>query len=442
MSSKECNFDGLVGPSHHYGGLAFGNIASMGHKGILSNPRAAALEGLRKMKLLHDLGIPQGVIPPQERPSIPDLKRFGFSGSDSEILEKTHQKAPLILSACCSSSSMWTANAATVTPSSDSTDGRIHVTPANLSANRHRQIEASFTAKVLSALFPDSLFFHHPPIANHYHDEGAANWMRFSKGHGSKGIEVFIHGKTNEKVQFPARQTLDAHHLIVKNHQLDPSLFVLAQQLPRAIDSGVFHNDVIAMSNENVFIVHENAYVNQKKVLKEIQDKFNFVTGNDLITLEIPASALDLDLAVKSYFFNSQLVTLPTGTMALILPEECKEMEDIQKYIEESVVDKTPISTIEYISLHQSMKNGGGPACLRLRVVLKPDEMKSIHQGVLLNDSLYLKLEKWINENYRESLSVDDLADHQFLLQCYTALDKLTQILELGSIYPFQQTTT
>src|SRR3954451_8692870 len=129
MHSYELNLDGIVGPTHNYAGLSFGNVASMTHKSSVSNPKQAALEGLAKMKFLADLGVKQAVLPPHERPHIETLRRLGFAGKDAEVLTAVRQREPGLLSAVSSSSAMWTANAATVSPSADSEDGKVHLTP-------------------------------------------------------------------------------------------------------------------------------------------------------------------------------------------------------------------------------------------------------------------------------------------------------------------------
>src|SRR5262245_53014556 len=149
MRSSEVNFDGIVGPTHNYAGLSYGNIASLKSKLTVSNPRQAALEGLEKMKFLMDLGVQQAVLPPHERPHLPTLRALGYSGSDAEILSKVQKDDPVLLTACSSASAMWAANAATVSPSADSSDRRVHFTPANLVTQFHRSIEPSMTARVL-----------------------------------------------------------------------------------------------------------------------------------------------------------------------------------------------------------------------------------------------------------------------------------------------------
>src|SRR5450432_3967675 len=131
MSAREFNFDGIVGPTHNYGGLAAGNIAATKNAGRRSNPRQAALQGLAKMSFVHGLGVGQAVLPPQERPSLSMLRRLGFTGRDEDVLARAAAwDHGHLLRNCSSASAMWTANAATVAPSADTDDGRVHLTPA------------------------------------------------------------------------------------------------------------------------------------------------------------------------------------------------------------------------------------------------------------------------------------------------------------------------
>ena len=122
-SACELNIDGLVGPTHNYGGLSYGNVASQNNCQVASNPREAARQGLAKMKALMDMGFAQAVLAPQERPDVQALRACGFSGSDAQVIEKAAREAMPLLVASCSASSMWTANAATVSPSADTADG-------------------------------------------------------------------------------------------------------------------------------------------------------------------------------------------------------------------------------------------------------------------------------------------------------------------------------
>ncbi len=446
MKAFEANFDGLVGPTHNYAGLSYGNIASSKNQSTPANPKLAAKQGLAKMKALHDLGLIQGVLPPQERPDLETLRHLGFTGNDQQVLSKTAKQAPKILAACCSASSMWTANAATVSASADTADSKVHFTAANLASKFHRAIEPATTEKVLKKIFPDGNHFaHHRPLPGitQFGDEGAANHTRFCEEYGSPGINFFVYGCSNfnnsgsavKPKLFPARQTLEASEAITRKHLLNERQVIFAQQNPDAIDQGVFHNDVIAVGNRNLLFCHEKAFLNQQKVYQALQQAY---PGNNLTVIEVPDNAISIKEAVKSYLFNSQLITV-SGRTILIAPSECREITNVSNYLDELLATNKSISEIKSFDLRQSMKNGGGPACLRLRVVLTENELNAVNPNCLLNDHLFKRLSNWIDKHYRDKLTEQDLADPLLLEESRVALDELTNILQLGSLYPFQQ---
>lgn len=443
MIAYEANFDGLVGPTHNYSGLSFGNIASLTYRHQASNPQRAALQGLDKMKTLANLGLVQGVIAPQMRPDIKMLRRLGFSGSDSSILKQAAQQTPKLLASCSSASSMWAANAATVSPSADTADKRIHFTPANLVNHFHRSIEHQTTSRIFAAMFNhDDHFCHHPslPASEQFGDEGAANHTRFCRQYGEQGVEMFVFGRygfddrQQAPTSYPARQTYEASNAIVRLHQLDPQHVVIAQQNPLLIDQGVFHNDVIAVGNQQILFCHQYAFLNQDHVYHQLQQK----VGADFSIIEVPDNAVSVEDAISSYLFNSQLVTLPNGDVSLILPQECQHHPRIWQYVQQLLQARVGINRVDLFDLSQSMQNGGGPACLRLRVVLTDQERQAVNPAVLLTDNLYTRLQDWINLHYRDHLVEADLADPALLCESQTALDELTQILALGSVYDFQ----
>ncbi|MFL1455213.1 N-succinylarginine dihydrolase [Marinobacter sp. GN3S48] len=439
----EANFDGLVGPTHNYAGLSWGNVASKSNVNAVSNPKEAALQGLAKMKRLADRGYVQGVLPPHERPHIPTLKALGFTGSDKAVLEAVARENPSILAAASSASAMWTANAATVSPSADTSDHRVHFTPANLSAKFHRSIEHVVTGRVLKSIFADDAWFaHHPalPSVSHFGDEGAANHTRLCSRYGEPGVELFVYGQVafNEQapapVKYPARQSLEASRAIARLHGLNDSHAVFAQQNPAAIDAGVFHNDVIAVGNANTLFYHEMAFLEEEQVLADIQSR---LTGAELQAVRVSSAEVPIEDAVKSYLFNSQLLNTADG-MLLAVPGECREVPSVSRYLDDLIKGDSPITSVEVFDVKQSMRNGGGPACLRLRVALNDDELKAMHHGVLMNDALYERLTSWVEAHYREELATEDLADPMLLDEVRKALDELTGILGLGSIYDFQ----
>lgn len=439
MQAREANFDGLVGPTHNYAGLSVGNLASEANLGRKSNPRAAALQGLEKMKALHDRGYWQGVLPPLERPDIPALRRLGFAGSDAQVLAAAARE-PILLAACSSASSMWTANAATVSPSADTADGRVHFTPANLVSKLHRALEPEATGTVLQRVFADDgCFVHHPALPAHESlgDEGAANHTRFATAYGQPGVEFFVYGKHgarpgHQPQRFVARQTRLASEAIARLHGLEPERTVFAQQAPAVIDAGVFHNDVIAVGNLDVLFCHEQAFDDQGAAFGELERAL----GCALKRIVVPRERVSVEDAVRTYLFNSQL--LADGDKHLLLaPSECAEDPAVAAYLDE-LVGTSPIHDVLYMDLRQSMHNGGGPACLRLRVVLTEAERAAVAPGVWLDDEKYVELRQWVTRHYRDALHPDDLADPALLQESQTALDELTQLLGLGAIYPFQ----
>jgi succinylarginine dihydrolase len=445
MTAYEVNFDGLVGPTHNYSGLSYGNVASESNVKQTSNPKEAALQGLEKMKALHDLGFKQGILPPQERPSIETLRALGFTGSDSEVLASAAVNEPVVLAAASSASCMWTANAATVSPSADTKDGKVHFTAANLNAKVHRSIEHETTTRILETIFNDEHYFaHHPalPGVAQFGDEGAANHTRLCSDYGQKGVEFFVYGREAFREnapapkKYPARQTLEACRAIARLHGLSRDRVVYAQQKPETIDAGVFHNDVIAVGNRNVLFYHEEAFVNSHHVIEEIDRK---LLETSLVPVMVTNQDLSVQDAVKSYLFNSQLLSHDDGYMTLVVPHECREVPSVSNYLDSLVTMNTPIKQVKVFDLKQSMQNGGGPACLRLRVALNETELKAVHQPALMSDDVYASLVSWVEKHYRDRVSPEDLADPSLLVESRTALDELTQLLKLGSIYPFQK---
>jgi succinylarginine dihydrolase len=451
MRYTEINFDGLVGPTHNFAGLSIGNVASTANSGADSNPRAAALQGLEKAKALADKGFAQAILPPHERPSIKELRRWGMRGSsDPEILSMAAREAPELLAAAASASSMWTANACTMTPSIDAQDERAHFTPANLSSKLHRSIEAGFTHRVLESIFHDEdRFAIHPPLAGGaaMSDEGAANHTRFCGSPDGPGLHLFVYGKrfldasSPGPSRFPARQTRESFEAIARNHGIPPNQVLLLQQSPEAIDGGVFHNDVISVGNGNVFMVHEDAFLHQREALKKLSDACaDLGNGDELKIIEVTRDRVSLGDAVETYLFNSQLLSLEDGRQLLVAPAECRDNKRVAAFLESSLEDTgNPLDEILYFDLKESMRNGGGPACLRQRVVLNAGEQRHLRGRILLDESLYTDLRDWIERHYRDCLHPDDLLDPALLEESRRALDELTQLLHLPALYDFQK---
>ncbi len=443
MGVLEVNFDGIPGPTHNYSGLAAGNLASERNRNLIANPRQAALQGLAKMKALADAGYAQAVLPPHERPAVAALRALGYAGSDAAVVARAGREAPQLLAACSSAAAMWAANAATVSPSSDTADGRVHFTPANLVSNFHRALETTTTTRVLRAIFNDAGRFivHEPlPSAAQFGDEGAANQMRLVAG-AAPAVELFVYGRmaldTAAAVpqRFPARQTREASEAIARRHGLDPSRTLFVQQNPAAIDAGAFHNDVVAVANGAVLFCHARAFVSHETFFASLRSSL----GSAFTPIVVGEAEVSLDRAVATYLFNSQLVTRLDGSMLLVAPAECLEDEAVAAYLQQLTSGEGPIRELRAFDLRQSMKNGGGPACLRLRVVLSDAERAAVGANVWLDDALYAALTAWVMRHYRDRLTPADLADPALLDEGRRALDELSRLLRIGDVYPFQR---
>ncbi len=409
----EINFDGIVGPSHNYAGLSLGNLAATAHAGDTSYPRAAALQGLEKMRSNMALGLTQGFLLPLPRPNTSWLRALG---ADETI-------DPRLVAAAWSASSMWTANAATVSPSADTADGRCHLTPANLVTMPHRGMEWPDTMHQLAVAFGDERHFAlHTPVPSSFGDEGAANHMRLCAGHGSPGVEVFVYGRAGGP--FPARQHEQASRAVARLHGLDPQRTVFIEQNPEAIAAGAFHNDVVAVANERVLFTHSLAFADQQGAYEAIRASFP-----ELEVVEVPASAVSLAEAIKTYLFNAQLLSLPTGEMALVVPLECWESTAVRGWLEDMLAGNGPIRKVIPVDVRQSMANGGGPACLRLRVVADP---ATVDPRFLLDEAKADRMAHTIGQHWPQQIETADLGKETLAADVIAARLALLEMLDLG----------
>lgn len=437
--SGEINFDGLIGPTHNYAGLSQGNLASQKHLNQTSNPKAAALQGLDKMRLIMDQGIPQGFFLPHERPHLMTLRAIGFGGTDEEVINQAAKKNPALLKNVYSASSMWSANAATFSPSIDSNDQKIHITPANLNSMFHRSIEHEFTKTQLELMF-GGVAKVHEPIKNisGCGDEGAANHLRVSAQHLMPGFQIFVYGSSAFEVHqgIIARQAEEISQAVSTQHQLDPDRVLFLKQNEQAIHSGSFHNDIVSLANEEVFIFHQDAFADRVELERVLHQLKDHVKG--FHPIEILSKDISLDDLVSSYLLNSQLITVKNNEMMMLLPEEVQNHDNCMKWLEE-IKSSSPIKRFEFVDIHQSMMNGGGPACLRFKAVVNSDELDKINKKFLLSSEKLINLRALVSKHYRDRVNPDDLLDIKLMEESYLFLDELTQLLGIGSIYSFQK---
>ncbi|HEU4967913.1 N-succinylarginine dihydrolase [Sphingomonas sp.] len=408
----EINFDGIVGPSHNYAGLSLGNLASAKNANQTSYPRAAALQGLAKMRHNVRLGLPQGLLLPHPRPDRPWLESLGA----------TMNSAAPVPAWAMSASAMWTANAATVSPAPDTRDGKCHLTVANLVTMPHRSHEWPNTLKQLRLAFADPAFDVHGPVPAPFGDEGAANHMRLAPAHGEPGVEIFVYGRTGGP--FPARQHRIASEAVAAHHGLDPARTLFVEQAEQAIAAGAFHNDVVAVADGLTLFAHEHAFADRAGFYADLERLLPEVR-----IVEVPAARVSLSDAIASYLFNAQLVTLPSGEQALILPTEAQEISAVHDYLEDLVAGNGPIRATRFVDVRQSMANGGGPACLRLRVVADPAR---VDPRFLVDEAKLDRLDAVIAEHWPESIDPSRLSDRTLHLSIEAARTALLDALDLA----------
>ena len=413
---KEINFDGIIGPSHNYAGLSFGNVASMGHAGQVSQPRAAALQGIDKMRSNLQLGLAQGIFLPHQRPQRGWLGRLGVTIEDAE---------PIIAANAMSASPMWAANAATVSPAPDTADGKCHMTPANLRSMPHRSIEWRATLSQLLIAFRDGSHFQvHTSVPHAFGDEGAANHMRVTPAHGERGVEIFVYGVTGGA--YPARQHIEASKAVARLHGLDPERTIFVEQSPDAIAAGAFHNDVVAVANERVLFAHEQAFADKQPLLDACQDQ---VAGFEYV--EVASADVPLDDAIKSYLFNAQLVSPPDGEMTLIIPTEARETPTVWTWLERHLAGNGPIRRVEVVDVRESMGNGGGPACLRLRVVADP---ATVDPRFMVDEARLDAIADVVRKHWPEQIAHDQLQQPALIADIERARAELLRALDLSQL--------
>ncbi len=421
MRLIEVQVDRLVGPTHHFGGLGVGNIASSQHAWQPSNPAAAALQGLDKMRLVAGLGVPQVILPPQVRPDIGLLRSLGFHGTLSDVLAQAQQQTPSILSAAMSCSAMWTANAATVAPAVDSGQDDLTITIANLTGSLHRAIEPPQTTTDLKRTF-STIGRICPPLlgGTAMRDEGAANHMRLATANDQPGLHLLVHGDGSPATKkYWPRQTLAASQSVARTMHLNPKNVFFLKQNAQAIDAGAFHNDVVAASHENLLLHHELAFErsNRDDPWPAIEDRFREVCGDRLVRIEVPAEAISIDDAVATYLFNSQIVSSPDPSEPpiLICPAQVHLHPGAREIVETWRDQLGLFSHVYSVDLSLSMAGGGGPACLRLRVPVSEDQLPQLPPSMLWSEQLDTSLRQLIQQHYPTHVTIDDLADESFV---------------------------
>ena len=432
MNLIEVQLDRLVGPTHHFGGLGVGNIASHRHAGQISHPRAAALQGLDKMKIVADLGIPQLILPPQRRPDVAFLRRAGFIGSEAELLKQAIESDAALASAALSSSAMWVANAATASAGIDNPFGHAMLTVSNLYASLHRAIEPKSTFEELRHCLPASLsILKHVTGGVEMRDEGAANHMRLGTGQNERGLHIFVYGDgaPSPKRRWP-RQTRRACEAIARQHRLDPADTFFLKQHPDAIDAGAFHNDVVAASHHDLLLHHEIAFHEAEATMVAMEQRFQKRFGRPLRRFVVGGKELSIEDAVSTYLFNSQIVSAPDQPPVIICPSQVQHNSGARNIVESWSRGEGLFRDVRYVDLSQSMAGGGGPACLRLRVPMTEHEISQVPESKRWNSQLDQRLREVIQQTYPAEFRPTDMLDIAFVEGMLAAHGSVTAVLE------------
>jgi succinylarginine dihydrolase len=248
-------------------------------------------------------------------------------------------------------------------------------------------------------------------------------------------------------VSFPARQNIEASKAIARRnlldpdrtlfaeqsekaiarlHRLDPDRVIFAEQSAEAIAAGAFHNDVVAVANERVLFAHEQAFAD-KTGLVDAQERL--VPGFEYV--EVAAAEVPLADAIRSYLFNAQLVTPPGGDPTLILPSEARETASVWRWVERHLAGNGPIRRVEVVDVRQSMANGGGPACLRLRVVADP---QAVDPRFLVDEARLDRIAEAVSEHWPAEIAIDQLQQPALIADIERARLALLDVLGLSEL--------
>ena len=247
--------------------------------------------------------------------------------------------------------------------------------------------------------------------------------MRLCDDHAASGVEVFVYGRAGGA--FPARQHIEASRAVARIHALDSSRTLFVEQSEEAIAAGAFHNDVVAVANERVLFAHEQAFADKHGFFADLRRLLPSVE-----VIEVPAAAVSLSDAIKSYLFNAQLVTLPDGGgMALIVPTEAQATPSVWSWLQTLITGNGPIRRVIPVDVRQSMANGGGPACLRLRVVADP---LTVDPRFMVDDAKLDGIAAVIAANWPEQITPGDLAAPRLIAKVEQSWLTLVDHLQLS----------
>ena len=100
-------------------------------------------------------------------------------------------------------------------------------------------------------------------------------------------------------------------------------------------------------------------------------------------------------------------------------------------WIERHIAGNGPIRRVEIVDVRQSMANGGGPACLRLRVVADP---ATIDPRLLVDDARLDRMADVVRRHWPAEIANDDLQAPALVRDIEAARNALLKELDLSEL--------
>jgi succinylarginine dihydrolase len=175
-----------------------------------------------------------------------------------------------------------------------------------------------------------------------------------------------------------------------------------------------------------VLFAHEKAFADRDRVASECERLFP-----DVQLVEVPASEVPVADAVSSYLFNAQLVSPPDGETTLIVPSEARETASVWSWLQRHVAGNGPIRNLVVVDVRQSLANGGGPACLRLRVAADP---ATVDPRFLVDEAKLDRIAAVIEQSWPAEIHSSELQDPKVVAAIESARASLYDSLDLAEL--------
>jgi succinylarginine dihydrolase len=114
-----------------------------------------------------------------------------------------------------------------------------------------------------------------------------------------------------------------------------------------------------------------------------------------------------------------------------VVPSEAWDSASVRHWLDATLAGNGPIRRVIPVDVRQSMANGGGPACLRLRVVADP---ATIDPRFLVDDAKLDWVADVVRRHWPEQIHHDDLQSAALIGDVEGARAALLEALDLGQL--------